>query len=93
MMGKYSYGLYVFHPMLVPVVREWVSPTAMAGRIGAFPALLVHIAACFAVSIGVALLSWHLYEKHFLKLKRFFEYRGHSPTATTSAPAQLSAVA
>jgi peptidoglycan/LPS O-acetylase OafA/YrhL len=92
-MGKYSYGLYVFHPMLVPLVRQWVSPTAMAGKIGAFPALVVHIAACFAISIAVALLSWHLYEKHFLKLKRFFEYRGHSPATPAGTPAQLSAVA
>jgi peptidoglycan/LPS O-acetylase OafA/YrhL len=93
MMGKYSYGLYVFHPMLVPAVRQWVSPTAMAGKIGAFPGLVVHIAACFAISIAVALLSWHLYEKHFLKLKRFFEYRGHAPATPAAAPAQLSAVA
>ena len=27
------------------------------------------------ISVGIALVSWHLYEKHFLKLKRFFEYR------------------
>ena len=29
----------------------------------------------FGFSLIAAWLSWHLYEKHFLKLKRFFEYR------------------
>jgi len=27
---------------------------------------------CLIVTIGLALISWHLYEKHFLKLKTHF---------------------
>jgi peptidoglycan/LPS O-acetylase OafA/YrhL len=71
--GKYSYALYIFHVLIVPPIREWISPVKLAGTIGAFGGLAVHIVACFAASILLALLSWHLYEKHFLKLKRFFE--------------------
>jgi hypothetical protein len=38
----------------------------------------------------LAVLTWHLYEKHFLKLKRFFEYREkRSPGAkSTTAPSR-----
>jgi len=71
--GKYSYALYIFHVLIVPPIREWVSPEKLSHTIGAFGGLVVHIATCFAASILLALLSWHLYEKHFLKLKRFFE--------------------
>jgi peptidoglycan/LPS O-acetylase OafA/YrhL len=70
--GKYSYGLYVFHVLIVPWVRQWAGAREMAEKVGAFPALMVHIAACFAISILCALISWHCYEKWFLKLKRFF---------------------
>ncbi len=70
--GKYSYALYIFHVLIVPPIREWVSPVKLSGSIGAFGGLVVHILACYAVSIVLALLSWHLFEKWFLKLKRFF---------------------
>jgi peptidoglycan/LPS O-acetylase OafA/YrhL len=70
--GKYSYALYIFHVLIVPPIREWVSPIKLTGSIGAFGGLVVHILACYAASIVLALLSWHLFEKWFLKLKRFF---------------------
>jgi len=27
------------------------------------------------ISVSIALVSWHLYEKQFLKLKKFFLYQ------------------
>jgi peptidoglycan/LPS O-acetylase OafA/YrhL len=69
--GKYSYGLYVLHnlaptalsaiglrPAMIPVV---------AGSI--VPRVLVTNAVDIAVACALALLSWNLWEKHFLKLK------------------------
>jgi peptidoglycan/LPS O-acetylase OafA/YrhL len=79
--GKYSYALYVFHPLLVPSLRRWIPADVLATRIGALPALLFHLSACLAMSLGIAWLSWHVYEKHFLKLKRFFEYRPLMPSS------------
>ncbi len=70
--GKYSYALYIFHVLIVPPLREWVPAERLAKTIGALPGLLVHIAACFAASIALALLSWNLFEKWFLKLKKYF---------------------
>jgi peptidoglycan/LPS O-acetylase OafA/YrhL len=72
-LGKYSYGLYVFHYALRPVCR-WLFPashlSAWTGtRLGG---LLLHATLAIALSLALAWLSWHLCEKHFLKLKRFF---------------------
>jgi peptidoglycan/LPS O-acetylase OafA/YrhL len=79
--GKYSYGIYVFHYTLhlnlTGPFREFI------GRHTHSHALAVAggAVAVTALSILVALLSYHFYEKHFLKLKRFFPYAPKSVRA------------
>ena len=36
--------------------------------------LALHMATCIAISVLQAYVSWHCYEKHFLKLKKYFVY-------------------
>jgi peptidoglycan/LPS O-acetylase OafA/YrhL len=70
--GKYSYAMYVFHILIQHVTLSLVSPLSYV------PALVAKAAVVFwmiPASFGAAWLSYHLYEKHFLRLKRFFEYR------------------
>jgi len=38
------------------------------------PAQLLFYAIGFSASMGLAVLSWHLWEKHFLRLKALFPY-------------------
>ncbi len=68
--GKYSYGIYVFHMpvmfLLHPTTEKWLWPL-FGSRI---PEALLLI--CLEVIIAV--IVYHLYEKHFLKLKKFFPY-------------------
>ncbi|MCL2013013.1 MAG: acyltransferase [Cystobacterineae bacterium] len=73
-LGRYSYGLYVYHAMLayyfvsrntLEFVQQWV-PHALAAT------LLLGSLGC-ALSCAMAVLSYHIFEKHFLKLKSFFE--------------------
>lgn len=71
--GKYSYGLYVFHCVLRPLF-EWLMKFARPEHLShsiTVQALIV-AAGASVLSILAALASYHLYEKHFLKLKRFF---------------------
>jgi peptidoglycan/LPS O-acetylase OafA/YrhL len=72
-LGKYSYGIYVFHPFFIDMF------VSIRGRdIGGGPesptAVAVRVLAIISLSIVAAWLSYHLYEKHFLNLKRFFAY-------------------
>jgi peptidoglycan/LPS O-acetylase OafA/YrhL len=72
--GKYSYGLYVYHGILTWYLGEHHVEDRLDDLIGSRGlAIAVKAAGATAVSIGVALLSYHSFEKWFLSLKRFFE--------------------
>lgn len=82
--GRYSYGLYVFHhPILYFSPATWLFLDQVPLVFGSLLLKkLVFVSALMTVSIGLALLSWHLYEMRCLKLKRLFE---------ASAPAHAAA--
>jgi peptidoglycan/LPS O-acetylase OafA/YrhL len=72
-LGKYSYGLYVFHHFLSYyfvhhrteyVVARWVGSHTLA--------VLLQATTGFALSLLVAVASYHGFEKHFIALKRFW---------------------
>jgi len=70
--GKYSYGMYVFHNLLHKLVGEpWLM--ARFGKLPPLPIAFLYALAVFAVSYVAAAGSYHGFEKHFLKLKRFFD--------------------
>jgi peptidoglycan/LPS O-acetylase OafA/YrhL len=76
-LGKYSYGIYVFHGLVAVGLAEAIPLRRLLPKVGnsVVAGCAVQVVAGSLISIGIALASWHLYEKHFLKLKRFFEYR------------------
>jgi peptidoglycan/LPS O-acetylase OafA/YrhL len=74
-LGRYSYALYLFHlPIGKSLIFLGFDPRkyAVAGSI--VPATVVFITVATAVSWIVAFLSWHIYERHFLRLKDYFCY-------------------
>lgn len=80
--GRYSYGLYVVHVPLIPLMYlAGFSPAKLISRIGSeFAALVLYIVVMLVASFAVAWLSWHLYEKRFLALKRYFTYESGTST-------------
>jgi peptidoglycan/LPS O-acetylase OafA/YrhL len=85
--GRYSYGLYVIHfPVAVLFAKAGVVPYRFAGIDAPAPALLAYTISMMIVCVGCAWLTWHLYEKRFLSLKRHFVYdRGASRRSRTPA--------
>ena len=72
--GKYSYGLYILHLVLLPGITLLLLQPLRSVFHGVVMARLAVGIAVFAISFLAAYLSFHLYEKQFLRLKRFFDY-------------------
>jgi peptidoglycan/LPS O-acetylase OafA/YrhL len=71
--GKYSYGIYVFHYSLdaaltVPL-RRWLLPVVHSKTLSVLLSGFIVALLC----VATAVISYQVYEKRFLKLKRYFE--------------------
>jgi peptidoglycan/LPS O-acetylase OafA/YrhL len=74
--GRYSYGLYVWHHLAIPMLRQYVLPDDKLPMVGDshVPGYALFAALALVVSLGISLLSWHLLEQPFLRLKRYVPY-------------------
>lgn len=64
-LGVYTYGLYLYHTIVILIlvrVFNYIS----------FSNWYVFAVASLILTIAISIASYHLFEKHFLKLKRFF---------------------
>ena len=71
-LGKYSYAIYVIHWPISLYLTDLFQ--ARFQRVGALPAAFLCIAAGLIISYFLALISWNLFEKHFLQLQKRFPY-------------------
>lgn len=80
-LGKYSYGLYVYHGILAMYFHREM--TAMITGIVGHPTLALFIKALIGstISLGIAWVSYEVFEKKFLAMKRYFEARKPSAEA------------
>ena len=81
MIGKYSYAMYIFHE---PLNNFAGRPLVAALKINVSQSIFwsaTYIVIMTAVTFVLAWVSWHVLEKPFLNLKRFF---------TPSSPVQTS---
>jgi peptidoglycan/LPS O-acetylase OafA/YrhL len=86
-LGRYSYGLYVYNSIFVILAErsslmgrlvEW-SGSSLAGR-------LCYVVLLALLTVGTAWLSWHLLEKRFLNLKRYFPMHAGERYSVIAAP-------
>lgn len=87
--GRYSYAMYLFHlPIQLYVSQFWFTrQPILDGRLPALVGqLLIHLQ-LFIATYLLAMASWWLFEKHFLKLKRLFEYNKAAPAAAKTSVA------
>jgi peptidoglycan/LPS O-acetylase OafA/YrhL len=76
-LGHYSYGLYVFHNLIVFRIAQHVFSADQFPHLAGsqLPGQLLFIVIATGTTLGLALLSWYCWEQPFLHLKRLFPYR------------------
>ncbi len=84
--GGYAYGIYVYHLIILGLTgavcfRVPRMSTAIQNNLWCS---VFFILANALLTFGVAIASYHLYEKHFLKLKKYFPEK----TAAAGVPPQ-----
>jgi peptidoglycan/LPS O-acetylase OafA/YrhL len=69
--GKISYGVYIFHNLVIGAAVL----LAVHFRVNYHPDGILNFLAVSAVTIAIAALSWHFFERPVNGLKRHFAYR------------------
>jgi peptidoglycan/LPS O-acetylase OafA/YrhL len=71
--GKYSYAVYLLHmPIIIWISNYVLHPKDLTYHGTMLPGLLLFYFITFSLSLVAGLISWHVLEKHFLKLKDYF---------------------
>jgi peptidoglycan/LPS O-acetylase OafA/YrhL len=87
--GKYSYGIYVFHYSVIGFLGFPVRSFFNAHLHSKGLSLVCEAFVVGGISVVAAMLSYHLFEVHFLRLKRYFSY----DRATADQPTSQSIAA
>jgi peptidoglycan/LPS O-acetylase OafA/YrhL len=73
MLGKYSYGLYVYHHFFSYYFAKHGTDLILGAAIGShMAALAIQAIGGIAASMAIAWLSYEYFEKYFLQFKRFW---------------------
>jgi peptidoglycan/LPS O-acetylase OafA/YrhL len=69
--GRYSYGMYIFHTLISSGgLMRWLQSHTHSLAVGG----ILYVVTIFLATMIVSVLSYELYERRFLQLKRRFEY-------------------
>jgi peptidoglycan/LPS O-acetylase OafA/YrhL len=87
--GRYSYGLYVLHFQIMEELKKQAANHDLVRTVwGSFiPFDLAFAAVALTLSVSAAWLSWQLFEKQVLKLKRYVPY-GRGPVIEPRSAAE-----
>jgi peptidoglycan/LPS O-acetylase OafA/YrhL len=85
--GRYSYAIYLFHGFVNPPLWRALGPHLLSPTGGmSWLARAAYILIGVGVTFVLAVLSWNLFERHFLKLKDLFPYERRERATLLPAP-------
>jgi len=84
--GKYSYGMYIYHVLFFPVVCQLLPPMQRLLHSRAWGGV-AYVLVVLGLTCIVSVLSYQLYERHWLRMKSRFAYSKPKPAVRDMAPA------
>ena len=69
--GRYSYGLYIYHGLLIVFLFPLVYPVQRLVH-SVFWGSIVYLLLSLGLTLGIAMMSYHFFEAPILRLKRRF---------------------
>uniref|UniRef100_UPI00289E8A42 acyltransferase family protein n=1 Tax=Soonwooa sp. TaxID=1938592 RepID=UPI00289E8A42 len=69
LLGKYSYGIYIYHPLLLFLFAKMNLFASIENELAK---LVVIFGVVVVATIGIAVISYEVFEKRFIKLKENF---------------------
>lgn len=88
--GKYSYAMYILNIPLFRLLDSVLDPGHSEILGSRVPAMVAYTALGTLLSLAGALVTWHLLEKHCLKLKKYFVATDRVRPALSPAPAKAA---
>lgn len=91
--GKYSYAAYLLHFPINVLMRDLLfNPARATTTVGQLAAQIAFYFLSAIATLALSWLSWHAMEKHFLKLKDYFQ-TAPAAVRTTPVPTPIRAAA
>ena len=87
-LGKYSYAIYVLHPVVSYLLKSWAF-----AHLSGLACVLFMLVLGLPISYLLGYLSWHLLEKHFLRLRDLFPYESSAERLCVRHQAKVRAAA
>lgn len=84
--GKYTYGLYIWHSVAILITVTILSRVGLHHN--ALQIIFIQVPLSFVISLIISYISYHYFEKVFLKKKELFSYhkdQGHLKTSLVSS--------
>ena len=72
--GRYSYGIYVWHLIIAALIEYRMRQLLIPLVPERLPRLVISTAAMLLICLLAGVISFHLFEVRFLRLKRYFTY-------------------
>ena len=80
-LGKYSYGLYVYHYIIYILIEYNLNGWVDLHFKGFFMRMMIPGLITVIFSVIISVVSYHFFEAHFLKLKKYFSSPAKPKTA------------